>query len=349
MTDCHPPVDRGVSKQGWGPQRYGGLTPTLPPRCSLILCPLLRRRHCLCSHPSTSAQPAANLRPPPLPPEGGKGRSKGRGRATGPRHGRRNRLRQVPTHAPLQVQKWLSRNDITISGGGFRNPILTFDETPFPRWIDTEIHKAFSGSPTLIQSVAWPLALSGFDVIGIAETGPVTPGPGPSVRIQMLFFLRRDGDHGQRLGVNRQRSRSNQRRLRGNRRRLEGNRSILFCPCDGGSFSSWTAQPGTLRDPLHPRMCLCISLCGTTCRVCVPRAGARGPFAASNSLSLSGTGSIWFPRAAGVGAAVRIPVHASRLFVHPPYPRTAWGAGLDRFALLTHPPSNCHRKAPTPP
>jgi len=51
-------------------------------------------------------------------------------------------------------------------------PIGTFDEVQFPKYIvDTwKNHPTFE-KPTPIQSMGWPVALSGRDMIGIAETG----------------------------------------------------------------------------------------------------------------------------------------------------------------------------------
>lgn len=51
------------------------------------------------------------------------------------------------------------------------DPILTFDQNIFPEYICKELKKAGFTKPTAIQSVCWPIALAGMDVIAIAQTG----------------------------------------------------------------------------------------------------------------------------------------------------------------------------------
>lgn len=51
------------------------------------------------------------------------------------------------------------------------DPILTFDTTIFPESLVKELKRAGFERPTPIQSVCWPLALAGIDVIAIAQTG----------------------------------------------------------------------------------------------------------------------------------------------------------------------------------
>jgi len=53
----------------------------------------------------------------------------------------------------------------------FQKPIRTFEEAGFPEYIMKEIERAGFESPTPIQAQGWPMALSGRDVIGIAQTG----------------------------------------------------------------------------------------------------------------------------------------------------------------------------------
>ena len=51
------------------------------------------------------------------------------------------------------------------------DPIMSFDTNIFPDYIIKELKKAGFDKPTPIQSVCWPIALSGMDVIAIAQTG----------------------------------------------------------------------------------------------------------------------------------------------------------------------------------
>lgn len=60
---------------------------------------------------------------------------------------------------------------MTIAGSGVPKPVETFDEAGFPRYVMDEVKAQGFPAPTAIQSQGWPMALSGRDVVGIAETG----------------------------------------------------------------------------------------------------------------------------------------------------------------------------------
>lgn len=48
---------------------------------------------------------------------------------------------------------------------------MEFSETGFPSYITTEMTRQGFTTPTVIQSTAWPIAMSGRDLVGIAQTG----------------------------------------------------------------------------------------------------------------------------------------------------------------------------------
>jgi len=50
-------------------------------------------------------------------------------------------------------------------------PIRTFEEAAFPDYIIEDLERAGLDQPTPIQAQGWPIALSGCDLVGIAETG----------------------------------------------------------------------------------------------------------------------------------------------------------------------------------
>jgi len=58
-----------------------------------------------------------------------------------------------------------------ISGQDVPKPVRTFEEASFPDYILDEINYAGFKEPTAIQVQGWPIALSGRDMVGIAETG----------------------------------------------------------------------------------------------------------------------------------------------------------------------------------
>lgn len=58
-----------------------------------------------------------------------------------------------------------------VSGANCPNPVRTFEEASYPDYILDELKYARFTEPTAIQVQGWPIALSGRDMVGIAETG----------------------------------------------------------------------------------------------------------------------------------------------------------------------------------
>lgn len=69
------------------------------------------------------------------------------------------------------VDAWRRQNEVTVSGRTVPRPVETFDEAGFPKYVLDEVKAQGFSKPTPIQSQGWPMALSGRDVVGIAETG----------------------------------------------------------------------------------------------------------------------------------------------------------------------------------
>jgi ATP-dependent RNA helicase DDX5/DBP2 len=60
---------------------------------------------------------------------------------------------------------------LQVQGRNVPRPVTSFEEVGFPEYLMTTIRaQGFSG-PTPIQCQAWPMALSGRDVVAIAQTG----------------------------------------------------------------------------------------------------------------------------------------------------------------------------------
>lgn len=72
--------------------------------------------------------------------------------------------------SPEQVQNYRQCNEITIQGPA-PNPILHFDEIHLPDACMDEIRHQNYKVPTPIQAQAWPIALSGRNMVGVAKTG----------------------------------------------------------------------------------------------------------------------------------------------------------------------------------
>lgn len=77
----------------------------------------------------------------------------------------------VTNRTEADIRQFFEEHQITISGGNQKKPILKFCETHFSDDITTTLKRMKFEQPTPIQSVGWPHALSGNDIVGIAQTG----------------------------------------------------------------------------------------------------------------------------------------------------------------------------------
>ena len=58
-----------------------------------------------------------------------------------------------------------------VKGHSVPKPVQRFEEANFPDYIYNTILRQGFQEPTPIQAQGWPMALSGRDVVGIAQTG----------------------------------------------------------------------------------------------------------------------------------------------------------------------------------
>lgn len=75
------------------------------------------------------------------------------------------------TRSQDDVDSFRKSLQITVSGNGCPAPIQSFEETNFPESVMKEMQRQAFTQPTAIQSQGWPIALSGRDLVGIAQTG----------------------------------------------------------------------------------------------------------------------------------------------------------------------------------
>ena len=61
--------------------------------------------------------------------------------------------------------------NMTVVGRDVPKPLKTFEEANFPSYVMQELSQLGFAAPTPIQCQGWPMALSGRDVVGVAETG----------------------------------------------------------------------------------------------------------------------------------------------------------------------------------
>ncbi|RUS88950.1 hypothetical protein EGW08_003286 [Elysia chlorotica] len=77
----------------------------------------------------------------------------------------------VTSRSQDEIKRFHKDKQITIAGKSVPNPIFTFDEGNFPDYVMGQIRRNSYQAPTSIQSQAWPIALSGRNLVGIAQTG----------------------------------------------------------------------------------------------------------------------------------------------------------------------------------
>ncbi|XP_035258797.1 probable ATP-dependent RNA helicase DDX5 isoform X1 [Anguilla anguilla] len=77
----------------------------------------------------------------------------------------------VTRRSVQEVEQYRRTKEVTVKGRDCPNPMLKFHEASFPTYVIDVITKQNFTDPTPIQSQGWPLALSGKDMVGIAQTG----------------------------------------------------------------------------------------------------------------------------------------------------------------------------------
>ncbi|KAJ6012082.1 hypothetical protein N7499_012947 [Penicillium canescens] len=77
----------------------------------------------------------------------------------------------VSERSEEEIQAFRKEKAMAVQGTNVPRPVETFDEAGFPQYVLSEVKAQGFEKPTAIQSQGWPMALSGRDVVGIAETG----------------------------------------------------------------------------------------------------------------------------------------------------------------------------------
>ncbi|KAI9636855.1 DEAD-domain-containing protein [Dioszegia hungarica] len=78
---------------------------------------------------------------------------------------------RVTRRSEAEIEQFRADKEMKIQGRNIPRPITAFDEAGFPEYVMSEIRALGFPAPTSIQCQAWPMALSGRDVVAIAETG----------------------------------------------------------------------------------------------------------------------------------------------------------------------------------
>lgn len=76
----------------------------------------------------------------------------------------------VLNRSAQEVEAYRAQHEITVKGPA-PNPIHEFEEVFVPDYVMNEIKKQQYERPTPIQAQGWPIALSGHNMVGVAQTG----------------------------------------------------------------------------------------------------------------------------------------------------------------------------------
>ncbi|KAF8650990.1 hypothetical protein AX16_004976 [Volvariella volvacea WC 439] len=79
--------------------------------------------------------------------------------------------KRVAARSEREIEEFRRAKEIKVQGRGVPRPITSFDEAGFPEYLMSTIRAQGFTNPTPIQCQAWPMALSGRDVVAIAQTG----------------------------------------------------------------------------------------------------------------------------------------------------------------------------------
>lgn len=69
------------------------------------------------------------------------------------------------------MEHYRRNKEILVKGRKVPRPVSSFEEANMPNYIYDALVKQGFQFPTPIQAQGWPMALSGRDVVGIAQTG----------------------------------------------------------------------------------------------------------------------------------------------------------------------------------
>lgn len=81
------------------------------------------------------------------------------------------RFYSVKTEQKKEDDDYRSDNSITVIGQDIPSPFVDIEASGFPEYIKTFLKMQGITKPTVIQSQGWPIALSGKNFVGIAQTG----------------------------------------------------------------------------------------------------------------------------------------------------------------------------------
>lgn len=77
----------------------------------------------------------------------------------------------VSSRSRAEVEAYQRKHEITVLGHDAPPTVFDFNEVGFPSFVTAELTNQGFKQPTVIQAQSWPIAMSGRDLVGIAQTG----------------------------------------------------------------------------------------------------------------------------------------------------------------------------------
>ncbi|TNY17084.1 DEAD-domain-containing protein [Rhodotorula diobovata] len=78
---------------------------------------------------------------------------------------------RVAARSEREIAEFRREKEIQVFGNNVAKPVTNFEEMNFPSYIMAEIKRAGFTNPSPIQCQAWPMALSGRDLVAVSATG----------------------------------------------------------------------------------------------------------------------------------------------------------------------------------
>ena len=78
---------------------------------------------------------------------------------------------EVASMTDAEAQTFRREHEMTLQGENIPKPVQRFSQVGFPKAIERKLEDAKFDKPTPIQAQGWPMALSGRNMVGIAQTG----------------------------------------------------------------------------------------------------------------------------------------------------------------------------------
>lgn len=77
----------------------------------------------------------------------------------------------VKSAQQTEIDDYRNEHNITVIGKDIPSPYTDIENSDFPEYIKNYLKKLNFAKPTVIQSQGWPIAMSGQNLVGIAQTG----------------------------------------------------------------------------------------------------------------------------------------------------------------------------------